>query len=332
MIVRELLREGEALEGERIGIEIEVERVRNTEWVRGTPYWHVEGDGSLRQNGGEFITPPLRPLDLQTAVKEYYDAAKFNGYAASVRTSTHVHLNMQHKTLEEVAAICALYSVVEPVLFSLLSGDRDECTYCIPWYRASDQAARFGTLCGYSSVERIRDALAEYMCKYTALNLMPLRTFGTIEFRAASTFDKQEDLLQWVSLLRRITNLGTSYGTAGAVVNKADENLGELLEEVFLFGDDADTEEAIDLVYYHDSITVANSLVRTRRQEPSVRRIPPYEAVSARLGPLSFATTTTTQPIAPPTHEELEGLREAVSNISEGTTTSYRIISLDEDF
>ena len=257
----------------RLGLEIEVEHVnRGVDWVRSTDLWNVVGDGSLRDQGAEFVSTPLTVDELLPAVEKYYEFASDLGYKASIRTSTHVHINMQQYTLQQVGAVCALYSVVEPILFDILGQDRDECTYCVPWYRARGQATVARSMLGRRDLSRVRMEIDSGTCKYTALNLAALIRFGTLEFRAAPTFEDKMPLLSWVDTIMRLVDIGVEHKTAVTVVKAADRDLIALLSSVFPELSASEIEDYAGMVYEYDSISVATILVRTRHTDKAEDR------------------------------------------------------------
>jgi len=77
---------------------------------------------------------------------------------------------------------------------------REENIYCVPFYRAPSEAATLA-----NGVMRDGWQLRE-ACKYSALFVGPLRTFGTIEFRHAPTFSDPAVLVLWWKLCQCVAN------------------------------------------------------------------------------------------------------------------------------
>lgn len=158
------------------GVELEIENCRDGQdmVVDGMV---VTTDGSLRNNGLEFITRPMHLSSLNTCLINFFNKNKLNEYNYSERTSIHVHTNCNDLTPEEVASICVLYQVFEKILFNFIGNDRANNIFCVPWSE---------TTVSYQAVARLAekdtDALRDWN-KYTALNLLPLTRFGTIEWR-----------------------------------------------------------------------------------------------------------------------------------------------------
>ena len=151
-----------------VGIECEIEN-----WPDDIAKKHFgfnfEQDGSLRNNGYEAITNPTRIKHvayLLSTLYKRFNITQENNY--SLRCSTHVHVNCQDMTIEQVKLLCLLYQVLERPIFGFIGHDRQDNIFCVPWYQCNmslDFAEKF-----------IRDpnGTARYWQKYTALNILPL--------------------------------------------------------------------------------------------------------------------------------------------------------------
>jgi hypothetical protein len=132
-------------------------------------------DGSLRNNGVEFISIPLPKEyllqcfhDLHATI-EYYNREE----AFSSRTSTHVHINCRSLEPEQVKNLILLYALYENFFFALCEQGRRDNIHCVPLSETF--------LPNYYSKEL--GFLVEKWHKYTALNILPLMKLGTVEFR-----------------------------------------------------------------------------------------------------------------------------------------------------
>ena len=242
------------------GVEIEVENGYNCGWTDNSDWNRVE-DGSLRNDGMEFITPPATMRHVGAMSREFYEQYEDNNYVANVRTGIHVHADMRWRTLEQVASIVALYCVLEPLLFEMCGPDREECIYCVPWYRAPDDADLLREMRDMGEWRDVHYKL-EQSCKYSALYLEPLRRLGTIEFRQAPTFESHRDLMRWVNAIDKLVTLGTYFGSVERVVKEAERDPTRMVEFVLPH---LDVEYALNIIEECDSIGVAHRLVRTRK-------------------------------------------------------------------
>jgi hypothetical protein len=190
---------GAPADEELYGIEIEAEGfsplLRGREGSALAHHWNIKEDGSLRNNGIEFVSKLLPADKVSNAVHHLYGRTRAL-WEPSVRTGIHIHANMLARTFDDVRRILAYYSFVEPLLFQFVGPVREENIYCVPFYRAPEEA-RLSMDALTRDPFRLRET-----CKYSALFVGPLRTFGTIEFRHAPTFDTADDLVLWWKLCR----------------------------------------------------------------------------------------------------------------------------------
>lgn len=194
--------------GESYGIEIEVEnyspRSRPGDVATLSNNWELKNDGSLRNNGAEFVSRVLEPAAVENAVRHLY-ARTASKWQPSPRTGIHVHANMLGRTRDEVRRVCAYYAFVEPQMFRLAGEEREENIFCVPWYRAPMEAEVVRTALLAGDMVPFASFIQQ-SCKYSALYCGPLVTFGTIEFRHARTFHDPDSLLRWVDAVRAVAN------------------------------------------------------------------------------------------------------------------------------
>lgn len=190
------------VETPHFGIELEVENVRIPDDISDT-LWTTVSDGSLRNGGVEFLSSrPFTRAQVDEQVPLFYEWFRKLHYSNGVRTSTHVHVNVMGFTGPEVAAVCHVYTLLEPLLYRYCGPLREENIYCVPWYRARDEL-RY--------VEHLvtgRWSGLNNSCKYSGLYLEPIIRFGTLEFRQAPVFDTSEELLTWIDMIERIVYSG----------------------------------------------------------------------------------------------------------------------------
>jgi len=175
-----------------IGVEVEVENVQRFERVV-APYWTMIEDGSLRNHGKEFITPPIRAWRIEHAFNCLFNKALNGDVDFSPRTSIHVHMNIRTLTKEQLKALVITYMVFEKVLFSFVGQDRYNSIFCVP-------------LCEASVIRDLQywldhdQPLIDWK-KYTALNLAPIGDKGTIEFRHHYGTKDIKQLTTWINVI-----------------------------------------------------------------------------------------------------------------------------------
>lgn len=181
-----------------IGIEVEVENVKSIDPNITLGFWRVDEDGSLRNNGREFISSPLRSGYIEPALNHL-----FAGINADVdfspRTSIHIHLNARTFTPENLCAFVMAYMAVENLLFKFAGNNRRSNIYCVP----IQDTAIFDKLPKEWGL-RTLDLIRRSWSKYTALNLVPLADKGTVEFRHMPGTSDIKRLMVWISMIQKL--------------------------------------------------------------------------------------------------------------------------------
>lgn len=172
---------------ELVGIEIEIENyVTSKNAYHGV--WSAKEDGSLRNNGREFITKPCQAEYIPYLLHNLFNEHLAESASCTPRTSVHVHLNMLDVPVEKINLFVLFYSLYEKVLFSWIGKNRYKNIYCVP----ITSSYLIKSLHGYNVPD---------WSKYTALNLAPLSRQGTVEFRAMHGTKDIEKLSKWVSMI-----------------------------------------------------------------------------------------------------------------------------------
>ena len=174
-----------------IGIEVEVERVADKICSDECPAgWTITEDGSLRNNGLEFVSKPFMSKYVHSMVlrlAEYLPSS----CEFSSRTSVHVHFNVLDMTVDELKTAMALYVVFERSLFDFVGKDRDQNIYCQPVYNL------------YNAHKAFRINVPKWG-KYSAMNLNSIQEKGTVEFRHMYGNCDADLLTTWVDLITRV--------------------------------------------------------------------------------------------------------------------------------
>ncbi len=230
---------------EFVGIELEVEDAGR---LNGTlnnnancdQYWNVKGDDSLRFSGIELCSLPLYGINIVRAIRLYAESVKEDMlYAAeqgkdrsylSDRTSMHVHLNVTDITTEQLQTIIYLYVIFEKLFFKAAGGyfmesSRDNNNYCVPLTHAEPAIVQksYGNVITNSGA--YLNNLCDYAFKYSALNIKPMKTFGTIEFRQHPGATQAQDVLNWVNLILSLKKFAKEFeGTPEDLMKMANED------------------------------------------------------------------------------------------------------------
>jgi len=189
------------------GIEVETENVRPKRQDDMVPAgWSAKGDGSLR-NGTEYVSKVASAIEARELVGSLYlffTEQLRRQPDFSWRTSIHVHCNIRHLSVAQVANLQLLYSIFEFLLFRFVGGDRHKSNFCVPitetaqYIRIRQLLAPF--VYGETALDRLNLVLGHWE-KYAALNFCRTPDLGTVEFRhMAGTWDVVK-LGNWLNLI-----------------------------------------------------------------------------------------------------------------------------------
>lgn len=176
-----------------VGIEIEVENMPN--YVDTTYYWRNKSDGSLRNNGVEFTSIPLRCSQVPYAL-QYLNSkiTENNTPDFSPRTSCHVHLNARDMSWEQLKVFVLLYAIFERHFFHIAGTKREQSIFCVPLYLT--QELRY--------LLNLEHQVTNWH-KYSAINLgtilgnADVPCYGTIEFRHLYGTSDPGIILDWIN-------------------------------------------------------------------------------------------------------------------------------------
>lgn len=180
-----------------VGVEVEVENVTDEIAGRNSPRgWQMDNDGSLRNNGREYISRPTVASTMHwslAALLEKHLDSKVQSF--SPRTSIHLHVNFRDLEIQEAQNTIRYYCLFERLLFRFCGRSRHKNLYCVPLV---DTNLMTGFAGRFPNTNR--------WPKYASLNAAPLTTYGTLEFRHMhGTFDVDKMML-WINLILSIVN------------------------------------------------------------------------------------------------------------------------------
>lgn len=190
-----------------VGIEIELEGNRlptqgHLEKVKGATsqtYWRVERDGSLRNGGLEYVlNTPAMLSEVPELVDGLWDVFKQLSSTLDLtnRCSTHVHVNMSNRKINEISSVLALWMVFEEALIAWNGEMRTSNHFCLS---AKDSPrVTNGWLSFLKSGERRYE---EETYKYASVNLCALEKYGSLEFRCGRGADSPEMVKNWTKFL-----------------------------------------------------------------------------------------------------------------------------------
>lgn len=172
-----------------IGLENEIENVHVISNAY-QDFYTKTTDGSLRNNGLEFVSHPIKAKWVPQALDNLFCSIHSKAEYTS-RTSIHVHMNVRTFTTEELKTLIYLYFICEPIFFSFVKPERKENIYCVPLIE-----------CPYLQItdQFFYDGATNWT-KYTAFNVLPVSSKGTVEFRHLHGTNNKEEIINWVNLI-----------------------------------------------------------------------------------------------------------------------------------
>jgi Putative amidoligase enzyme len=180
-----------------VGLELEIEGW-NDDHERSFRGFRFETDGSLRNNGIEAITLPLASKHVPNLLESFYKKFGITEDNYSTRCSTHVHINAQDLSIEQVRTVCTVYQALERVLYAFIGNDRDSSIFCVPWYQCNISQE---FVCKFTGDINFTTRTWQ---KYTGLNIIPLRDRGTLEFRHLEGTCDVKRIVNWVNIIGSI--------------------------------------------------------------------------------------------------------------------------------
>lgn len=172
------------------GLEVELEQCRVP--PDGVTGWNVDIDGSLRNNGREFILEEPKTIAQARTALQRLDGVIRESHD-SVRCSFHVHVDVRGWSTTELANCLRAYVTLEDSFFEL-SGNRSGSQFCTP-------------VVG-SSVEReVRSIIKREAVhgmnfdrvKYSALNVGHIAGLGSLEFRHHKGLTSAAEGITWLN-------------------------------------------------------------------------------------------------------------------------------------
>jgi hypothetical protein len=171
-----------------IGIELEVENVHGAmvDVMQTMPlYWYHKPDESLKVKGAEFVSKPISGQNIDYAIHEMATLTEDQNFLYSVRTSTHVHMNVCFLTERQFRLLICLSALFEPLLWQLCKEERKTNPFCYSITHLTPKEV-------FSYNENL---------KYCGINPAPVSKFVTLEYRYLHGTNDWKLLRRWIQLL-----------------------------------------------------------------------------------------------------------------------------------
>lgn len=206
----------------RIGLELEIE-ARNETPNEGRldavvapttkAKWTTVRDGSLRGDYAReyIVTHPINRDELRPMLEGLFEVfkemkTKLNN---SNRCSTHVHLNMGGKKINEITAVMCLWTIFEQSLINFCGEERQSNHFAL------SSAESNATLVAWEEYLRYGHGNWERNLKYQAMNVLPLFDKGSLEIRCGAAADDAEGPIVWATLLDHLVDFAIERYSKG---------------------------------------------------------------------------------------------------------------------
>jgi hypothetical protein len=107
-------------------------------------------------------------------------------------------MDVRQLTLQQMVALLLTYLTVENLLFKFVGNNRRTNIFCTP----ISETGIMETIS--SSPKKFMHSIQHTWMKYTGLNLLPIASFGSVEFRHMPGTNNINKLLAWVDLITRL--------------------------------------------------------------------------------------------------------------------------------
>lgn len=210
--------------GALVGVELEIEGTNLPESVS-NPAWSVHRDGSLR-GGLEYVfSSPLGSVAAKDALEWLGRHLDERGCELdyTYRTSTHVHVNVSNLSIDVVKAMVVLFTLFEDEYINYCARIRRGNRFCLSAKDAD------GVIDILRSFLKSGTVPSRGNGKYSAMNLCPLNSFGTLEFRTLEGTNDWNRIFTWIRALLALRKAAKELGSAKAVLATDREELAKLV-------------------------------------------------------------------------------------------------------
>lgn len=233
----------------RLGIEIEVEG-RNLPRPERQPFnkfWVIEHDGSLKgADNAEYVSKGALPRDgvvhALELLEEQYKLCE-SRVDESIRAGVHVHLNVQDKTPLELMTFLTTYFILENYFVNWCGKGRVGNHFCL---RAEDAEFVVNQLVKVGQTKDWRHVNTEDV-RYSALNLLSLFKYGTVEFRSMQGTRNLKKVLTWVDLILQLEKGAMQFGNPREVIQGLSDFNGPDNFSKFVMGNMFDQFKGFDV-------------------------------------------------------------------------------------
>lgn len=198
-----------AMKWAEIGIELELEGVSPMD--TNMRYWTPHHEPSLKDNGLELVlSSPINMDVLPEALADVRQILSKQTHLKkhSLRTSTHIHINMQTQTLRTCYSVLAAWYLIEDALIRTQGKARDGNLFCLALSRAE---GILDLLVEDINAGSYLSASSNIQYRYAACNYTALRKFGSLEWRFLAGMTDMHEVESWTRLFYGFVKKAQKY-------------------------------------------------------------------------------------------------------------------------
>lgn len=203
-------------------------------------FWKITTDATVSRNysfrtgvgeGGELVSPPLTGLTGLDEVKRVLEVLNtIEALYIDRRCGIHVHLSWGNMEVETIKNVVRRYAQYENEIDGWMPRSRrgNNSNWC-----ASTVGRFSSTLASYDG-DSLTALASRSLDRFYKVNVKPLQTYGTIEFRQHSGSTDYDKISNWIKFLMAFVEASKS-ATQGATTNykrKKRIAFGEIREQV----------------------------------------------------------------------------------------------------
>lgn len=200
-------------------------------------WWHSVPDGSLRNNGIEFVSVvghTFETLSSGTQGLEAFLSIVEPNIQVNARTGLHVHVDVRDFKLIDLQRLLLVTILFEDALFRY-SGNRQHSIFCVPYMECDIPLMQLRAIHTADSLNRF---IRSWCPKYMGVNLLPLTTQGTIEFRMHKGTYKARDINNWLNIISDLVESVfipdfSNFERLSGYINGADFDIQDMARKVF---------------------------------------------------------------------------------------------------
>ncbi len=193
------------------GVEIEV---GGTNLPPGIPnFWKATVDGSIKGSNEAVEYIFKGPMSYDKSVEAVLHLSDyFKKYGSVIddnaTAGVHVHVNVQNYSITDLFTLITLYHILEIPLLEFCGEYRSGNHFCL---RATDAEEIIHTY--YKIMKEKNFKFLNDNLRYSALNIVSLKKFGSVELRGMRTSKNFQDTIDWLGLVNRVVLSAKEFKT-----------------------------------------------------------------------------------------------------------------------